>query len=612
MYKTVPLSKRQPRFSRMIVVVGILCLNILGLLGSATVTFASAPGGNVADPVIRAVDIAKPAIVRIITFIDGRLTVHFSSTQNVTFPLTGSPYQIALSGSGSFISAHGDILTADHVVNPPQQDLNTFLEQEAAQDVTNYYNQHSNSPATVDQITQALTSGQLPSNGQYGTPSSVAYLSTDYTGPLSATSVQNIPQADFATVDHIEASSPVNDKDVAIIHVSNMNDMASIQLDDSSTVQPQDQLTIIGFPGNGDVSSIPTDLLTSSVITVSVSSIKTTDTGAPLLQVSGNVEHGDSGGPALDSNGNVVGIVSFGTNQPGSTSFLQASNSARGLVQSLNLNTAPGRFEAEWKQAFTDYAANTPGHWHKALQEFEQLAANYPAFKAITPYLAYAKDQAKNEPLSQPQSHSQSSTSFLKGMVANKWVILGAGVIVLVVLLLFAGVMLRRRDERQLPTSQSTGQPFNAAPTGASPQIGQNRSMNPAQSAYGGPLQPRSQPQSQQSNGLSAFGAPPQPAAGAWPVQQPAQPMPGYGRGTQSAPEPPAWPAPQPPQRPPTQAPVNPTNNPYNPNNPAVPANNSGALVPWPCGHMNRPVARYCSVCGEPAPSSPTIRKYEQ
>src|SRR5436305_7957139 len=146
MYRTTPLSKRQRWLPRTMLVVGIICLNILGLLGSATVTYASAPGGNVADPVIRAVDIAKPAIVRIITDVDGRLTVHFSSSLNVTFPLTGNPYQITLSGTGAFISAHGDILTADHVINPPQQDLNTVLDQVAAHDVTTYYNQHSSTP----------------------------------------------------------------------------------------------------------------------------------------------------------------------------------------------------------------------------------------------------------------------------------------------------------------------------------------------------------------------------------------------------------------------------------------------------------------------------------
>lgn len=606
MYRTTPLSKRQRWLSHTLLVVGILCLNILGLLGSTATTYAgNNPGGNVGDPVVRAVDIARPAIVRIITFVDGRLTVHFSS-QSVTFPLTGNSYQLTLSGSGAFISAHGDILTADHVVNPPAE----VLDELAAPDVTQYYNQHSGTQATQDQITQALISGQLPSDAHYGTPSSQAYLNIYYTGPLSATNVQNIPQADFAPVDRIEQQSPVNDKDVAIIHVSNMNDMASIQLDDSSTVQPQDQLTIIGFPGNGDVSSIPTDLLTPSVNAVTVSSLKTTNTGAPLIQVSGNVEQGDSGGPGLDSNGNVVGIVSFGATGQGSTSFLQASNSARGLVQKLHLDTTPGRFEKEWKQAFTDYSANTAGHWHKALQEFEQIAANYPAFKAIMPYLNYARDQAKNEPLSQPQSQPKSSTSFLDGMVANKWVILGAGVVILLVLvlLLFAGVVLRRRRGTQIPNTLSTGQPFNAAPTVASPQMEQNRGMNPAPGMYGTQLQP----QPQQANGLGAFGAPARPAAGAWPTQQPAQPMPGYGHETRSIPESQTWAAQRPPQRPPIQLPAKLANNPYSPNNSAVPANNSGALVPWPCGHMNRPVARYCSVCGEPAPSPPTIRKYEQ
>jgi hypothetical protein len=37
----------------------------------------------------------------------------------------------------------------------------------------------------------------------------------------------------------------------------------------------------------------------------------------------------------------------------------------------------------------------------------------------------------------------------------------------------------------------------------------------------------------------------------------------------------------------------------------------SGTLRPWPCGHMNRSNARYCSICGEPAPEPPTSRRLE-
>src|SRR5579859_6868810 len=126
----------------------MLCISgvivVMSLLMGGSVASAHTfdiPGGNVADPVVRAVDIAQPAVVRIITQLDGKLVVHFTSG-DVTFPQNGSNgYPIDLSGTGTFISAHGDILTADHVVNPPQSDLDSFLQQTAAPDVANYMNQ---------------------------------------------------------------------------------------------------------------------------------------------------------------------------------------------------------------------------------------------------------------------------------------------------------------------------------------------------------------------------------------------------------------------------------------------------------------------------------------
>src|SRR5205807_10539614 len=135
----------------------------------------------------------------------------------------------------------------------------------------------------------------------------------------------------------------------------------------------------------------------------------------------------------------IVGIVSFGAAGPGSTSFLQASNSAQALVQGLGLNTTPGSFQKSWGQAFTDYASGTPGHWHKAQQEFQQIAAHYPLFKAITPYLDYITAQAKTEKVSQstPQPSSTGSTS--PGALTNNLAIIGGGVVVLLALLLFGG-----------------------------------------------------------------------------------------------------------------------------------------------------------------------------
>lgn len=575
----------------------IACLFIVSMLVNATPTLANGiPGGNVQDPVVRAVDIAKPAVVRIFTLISSQLVVHFS-TGDVTFPQpgssSGSTYSLGLSGSGTFISSHGDILTADHVVNPPQdQSLSQYLDDTAAQDVTNYINAHSKTQVTVGLVDQELKTGQIASTPQYGQVISQVFLSTQFTGPLTAPDLQSVPSTMQAPVDKIEAQSAVNQSDVAIIHV-NMNDMPSVQLGDSSTVQQQDQLTIIGFPGNGDISAKPTDLLNSSVNNIEVSSIKTTNSGAQVIQVGGNVEHGDSGGPALDSGGNVVGIVSFGLStptDPGGTSFLQASNSAETLIKSLNLDTSPGPFQKAWSQAFNDYAATTSGHWHKAAQELQSLASTYPLFQAVTPYLTYAQQQAKTEQVPTSTSNNSSSSSSILAYAVT----IGAVVVVLLLVVLLLTMVVRRRGKRKAtmpPAEQTYAQPFQSTPPANIPQQGQNvQGMQnmPGRSGVNGGYPPQNGSVSQPVQSQSV---PPDPFN---------DPMAAFG----AAPT-----IPNSPQMPPVaqQAGLSA----QYPNTP--PSMVSGSLRTWPCGHMNRSNARYCSICGEPAPQAPTIvRRVEQ
>src|SRR5260370_23234116 len=113
---------------------------------------------------------------------------------------------------------------------------------------------------------------------------------------------------------------------------------------------------MIGLPGSGDVNNAPTDLLTSSVNKVFVSAMKTTDTGAPLIQVGGNVEQGDSGGPALGARGPVLGIVSFSVfATSGSNSFFQARKSAKQIIQTDHNDTTPPRLPPAWDQASNNH-----------------------------------------------------------------------------------------------------------------------------------------------------------------------------------------------------------------------------------------------------------------
>ncbi len=444
------------------------------------------PGGNISDPVVRAVDIAKPAVVRILTNINGQLTVHITSTQSATFPLNGGNYKLELSGSGAFVTAHGDILTADHVVNPPHdKDLDNALFTLASQDVATYINQNLNptTPYSAQDTLALMENGNFQTTTQYGQPSSYVYLSTDYTGPLLQTNLQNLDSSVWQRVDKIEQQSTPNAHDIALIHV-NMKDTPSIQLDDSSAVAPLDNLTIIGFPGNADIegNNAPTELLTSSVNKIYVSALKASSAQSPLIQVSGNVEHGDSGGPALDSNGNIVGIVSFYSSDfdyPLGTSFLQTSDNALELIQAQGLDTKPGPFEQAWKQAFTNYAATTPGHWHKATQELQNLLSHYDNFNAGVPYLNYAQTQADHEKL--PTTHTTSSSI---NYVA--WFIGVAGFILLVLITLGALLFFTsKRDKLPLiapaTSSPPPGWPYQA---GNVPSAQQNKAR-PAETASG-------------------------------------------------------------------------------------------------------------------------------
>ena len=609
---------------------GMMCLMLAGLMLTAIqapAAYASGPGGNVADPVVRAVDIAKPAVVRIFSQLIGQLAVNING-KNVTFPLTPQSgvngYPLLFTGSGAFISAHGDILTADHVVNPVQDDrtaVDQALDQTAAPDIANYINQRAQQKVTADQVAQELAAGQIQSTSTYQKPLLRVFRSTDYSGPLDATTIQQVPPTDFADVDQIKASSPFTQFDTAIIHVSNMDNMPMLQLGDSSTVQTLDSLTIIGFPGNGDVNNSPNDVFTSSINVITVSSIKTLPGGAPLIQVGGNVEQGDSGGPALDSNGQVVGIVSFGAASGGNTNFLRASISAKQMMQQAGIDTTPSIFQKAWSQAFTDYASAVPGHWHQSVREFQQLSTQYPDFKAVSPFLQYATQQSQTEKQTQEAGtpttststtgtpSTQSSTGVLGGMSP---VLLIVGLLVLVIIVFGGSIAISRSRRRKPALSNGVAAPpmgYNAASAASYPGApAQGYGTLPA-GAPGVSQAQAAQPQPAQLPRTPSY-----PGQPAYPPTQPQ--MPPHAQQSGFRPQPPmpsapgamaAFGAPSAPG----QVPQTPQ-----PSDSTIVVRSGSSAAPqwriWPCGHTNRFDASFCGTCGESAPPAPIVRRVEQ
>lgn len=548
MLRTECVSKCAHYIRGVFILVWIVSAFLLSLLPAYAVYADSTPGGKLADPAVRTVDMAEPAVVRMITTIKGHLTVHFPPTSQVTFPQQDNgSYPLQISGTGTFITSQGDILTSDHVINPPKdKTLDQMLYAAAAQDVASYINQNAkqgSSPVTKDDVIQQLSSAQLPSTTAYDSPNSVVYLSTSYTGPLTETDLKSLPTGVSWQVDQIKKESSPDQQDLAVVHVP-MHDAPSVQLANTSNIHDQGKVTVIGFPDNADMSQQPNSFLTPSVNTTSLSSQQANETAPLVTQAKSNAENGNYGGLAVDSQGNIVGIISSSSGSNG-TSLSQENKNQRAIVNSLNLDSTPGQFQQLWNQAFQDYTSTAPQHWQKAQDDFNQLEVNYPNFKAVQPYLSYVQQQVQLE-LATATATTQSPTAVTQKHQSHNripvaiptsfppiLVLIGGAIVLLLVLipLLFTVIARRKRKSR---SARATAQTATATATDTAVSSGE---------------QTRQDSESR-SNVESA------------PVQS-------------------------------------------NPPVGAASSPNTLVLKIWPCGHMNRPSARFCSMCGEAAPTPP-------
>jgi S1-C subfamily serine protease len=483
------------------------------------------PGGNMHEPAVRELDIAEPATVRIGTEVHATLALQLCHV-TVTLPVAGGSYDIAGTGSGAFVSANGDILTADHVVHIPSDEVAVI----AAQDIADVLNRAgafdpgcaASAPVTATDIANGdfpikFTSHVLDTR-------TIVWQSTAFTGPPRSAVITDAESYPATVV----TNSSYTALDIAIIHV-NLRDTPSITLGNSAEVAIEDALMVIGFPGNGDVNDNAINFLTPSVNNVNVSAVKVSDNGSQLLQVGGNVEHGDSGGPVLDASGHVVGIVSFaGPDAPGVTSFLRTSNDALALLKDKAIDLTPGQFQTRWAHAFDQYASTARGHWHQAARELDALAQDYPSFKGVTLYQNYAHTAAATEVLPAPPEPGQ-DPRILFAAVAG-----GGLLIVLLVILMI--VLLVRRGRRQALARMALARvapgsvpavPGGAIPASGAPQPG----WPPAPYAGGWPAgaptyPPRAQP-----------GAYPGAYSGAYPAAPAANEPPSY-TGAPAAPPP--------------------------------------------------------------------------
>ena len=391
----------------------LLLLSVLLAPLSVTAQAAYADSGGLCAPARRAISLALPAVIRITTAYQAQLTYFNTDGSSIVFPQDGSSYSVLVTGSGTFISGDGDILTAFEVVNASQAELNTLLAQLAAPDIAQALNDANLSQqfTAADILNQLLTDPNIwQSNFQQ--PQSSFYFSSQYAGPATTASLSGL-QSFPVTITAQSSPDQVIYSDLAILHASGLHDLPTIALGDSSQVYQGDSLTIIGYPANADLpgtdgSVNPDNFITASVNTVTVSAFKTTAGGSQVIQLGGDVEQGASGSPALNADGQLVGVVSAAAQASGGagqTSFLSTSNEGATLAKQVSVNMAQDAFDQRWAAAYDACSSTDPGHWHDAYNHYTQIARLYPNFKGVEPYLTYTRTQAAHESTSS-QNHT--------------------------------------------------------------------------------------------------------------------------------------------------------------------------------------------------------------
>ena len=387
------------------------------------------------------VDLAKPAVVQVISFLFGTVSVNDwgivdslmeeemdnlaeqdlldpDDPQSVEYWRTALLFQDPLryigptdnirqieansssSGSGFIVTPNGYIVTNAHVAFPTQEQINSDIIERAIQSLLSSDYEWVNSYVTQQlgiSVTEEQMNAYINALDQYyrqtlalDSTQSFVYVLNRYSIPGVQTSEQPIP----AEVLPQASGSPIPGKDVAVIKIEATN-LPTLPLGNDTDLRPLDDIIVIGYPGA--VSSNPVLSPTGqepSVITGEFSGYQTTVEGWRAIQVQAPIAHGNSGGPALDSSGRVVGIATFGSIDPNTLqeapgfNFLVPVSIVKDYLNRANVQPIESQFTTMYRQALTEYSA---GNFQQSLNILQQINALSPNNPYILNYISKAQ-----------------------------------------------------------------------------------------------------------------------------------------------------------------------------------------------------------------------------
>ncbi|MDD5622649.1 MAG: serine protease [Actinomycetota bacterium] len=156
-------------------------------------------------------------------------------------------------------------------------------------------------------------------------------------------------------------------RDIALIRIQPQTGKAlsGAMVGDSSTMEVQDNLTIIGYPWTSDIGQ--ENVLNPTITNGNISG-RLMLSGTEVLQVQGDARPGNSGGPVLNSNGQVVGILTMLTDE--TNNYLRPSNDIKEMLSRNGVTNKQGMVDEEFKQGLVMYRLK---YYTEAIKHFNSV-----------------------------------------------------------------------------------------------------------------------------------------------------------------------------------------------------------------------------------------------
>lgn len=234
-----------------------------------------------------------------------------------------------------------------------------------------------------------------------------------------------LPNGDKLSYDVKAYGTPVSvggTKDVAILKVQTKN-APTLSIGDEKTVQIQDRIFAVGYPGAADDMIGVLDekaILQATITDGTVSAHKKSADGVPVIQVTTIISPGNSGGPAINEKGEVIGLATFGHAQRQGYNFLVPASTVMEFVKQAGAVNEPSLTN----QAFAEGLALHWDHrYSEAIAKFEEVKQLFPSHSEIDPLITEAMELKRQG----KEKKAESSAGAVIAIVVVAGLVLGLG-----------------------------------------------------------------------------------------------------------------------------------------------------------------------------------------